>query len=211
MAYVYWIRTEQISDLTDGYIGVTGVGLKGSMKTPEKRLKDHIKTGRFCKFAKKEELIIETIFEGSGKECFAKEKELRPSERIGWNIAPGGEGGYKGNNYVKRYGMPWREKAIQTRNTKLKEGKIKIWCKGKKLTGYNYDAVVANRKDRLPFKYEIKNELTNEICICIGLEEVMNKIRMSKSSAQKISQGKKVNGCPFILVSKQTTTYKEVQ
>lgn len=209
MAYVYWIRTIEITNLSEGYIGVTGVGIKGQSKTPEKRLKDHIKVGRFCKFAKKEQLIIETIFEGSEKECFSIEKELRPTERIGWNIAPDREGGFKGNHYVKKYGMPWREKAIKTRNKRLQEGKIKIWCKGKKLTGHNYDVVVANRKDKLPFQYEIKNEITSEISLCIGLEGIMKHTSMSKSSAQKISKGLRVKGFPYILVSKKTTTYKE--
>ena len=207
MACVYWIRTKEISSLSDGYIGVTGTN--GKNKTPEQRLKEHNKTGRFCAYGTKDELIVETIFSGSDDECFFKELELRPTEKIGWNISPGGLGGNKGNSYVKRNGMPWRHKAIQTRNRKLKEGKIKIWNKGKKLEGYNRNVCIANRKDRLPFQYQLMNEITHEICLCFGLLEIMSKIKMSKSSAQKISRGLRVTGCPYILLSKKTTTYKE--
>lgn len=207
MAYVYWIRTKDINSLSDGYIGVTGT--KGKKKTPEQRLEEHNKKGRFCAFGTKDELIIETIFQGTDVECFNKEIELRPQERMGWNISPGGLGGDKGNSYVKRNGMPWRYKAIETRNKRLKEGKIKVWCKGKKLTGHHYNVVVSNRKDKLPFQYQIKNEITNEIFWCFGLIEVMDKIQMSKSSASKISKGLRVKGCPYILLSKKTTTYKE--
>jgi len=207
VAYVYWIRTKNINSLSDGYIGVTGT--KGKNKTPKKRLEEHNKKGRFCAFGTKDELIIETLFHGTDEECFAKEVELRPFERMGWNISPGGLGGDKGNSYVKQHGMPWRHKAIQTRNKRLKEGKIKVWSKGKKLTGHHYDVCVSNRKDRLPFQYQIKNEITNEIFWCFGLTEVIDKIKMSKSSAQKISKGLQVKGCPYILLFKKTTTYME--
>ena len=208
MAYVYWIRTEDIKDLSDGYIGVTGTN--GKNKTSNERLNEHNKTGRFCAYGTKNELIIDTIFSGSDEECFAKELKLRPTERIGWNISPGGLGGYKGNHYVKQHGMPWREKIIKIRNKRLKEGKTVIWNKGKKLKGHHYDVCVSNRKDRLPFQYKIQNEITREITLCIGLIEIMNLTTMSKSSAQKISQGLKVKGFPFVLVSKKTTTYKDI-
>lgn len=207
MACVYWIRTEKITDLSDGYIGVTGTN--GKNKTPTERLNEHNKKGRFCAYGAKDDLIVETIFSGTDEECFAKELALRPKERIGWNISPGGLGGNKGNSYVKNHGMPWRNKAIQTRNKRLKEGKITVWSKGKKLTGHHYEAVVANRKDRLPWQYKIKNELTNEVYTCFGLTEIMEKIQKSKSSAQKISQGLRVKNCPYTLISKKSTTYKE--
>jgi hypothetical protein len=207
MAIVYWVRTKNIDSIDDGYIGVTGTN--GKNKTPEDRLEEHNKTGRFCKFGTKDDLILETIFSGTDEECFAKELELRPKEQMGWNISPGGLGGNKGNSYVKTHGMPWRHKAIQTRNERLKEGKISVWSKGKKLTGHHYDVVVANRKDRLPWQYEIKNEITNEVYKCVGLMGIMEKTQKSKSSAQKISQGLRVKNCPYILVSKKSTTYKE--
>jgi hypothetical protein len=207
MGYVYWVRTKDIVSLDDGYIGVTGTN--GSGRTPEQRLLQHHKTGRFCAYGKKEELIIETIFSGEDDKCFLKELELRPSERIGWNISPGGVGGYKGNSYVKQHGMPWRYKAIESRKQNLKEGKTIIWNKGKKLTGRNYDVVVANRKDRLPFQYTILNEITGQEYICIGYLDLMKLIDKSKTSAQKISKGLRVKDCPYVLVSKKTTKYKE--
>ena len=48
MPYVYWIKTENIIDTSDGYIGVTS-------KDPAFRLKQHNARGRFCKYGKKEE------------------------------------------------------------------------------------------------------------------------------------------------------------
>jgi hypothetical protein len=208
MAYVYHIRTKNITSTDDGYIGVTGTNKKN--KTPQQRLQEHCKSGRFVSYGQKEDLIVDVLFEGTDDFCFSKEKELRPVERMGWNISPGGEGGFKGNHYVSKHGINWRDKINETRNKKLKSGKIKIWCKGKKLTGKNYDSVVANRKDKLPWEYEVLNQKTNKIYKVIGYNELIKLINMSKSSITKISNGKKVKGCPFVLLSKNTRKYSSV-
>jgi predicted GIY-YIG superfamily endonuclease len=177
MCVVYWIRTKKVTDINDGYIGVTS-------KTPQKRLEEHNKKGRFCFYGKKEDLIIETLFEGSEEECFAKEKELRPSERIGWNIAPGGEGGYKGNHFVRANGMPWNKKAQEKRRQMIKEGKIKV----KGSTDPEVLKEAGKRlKRRAPWQYTIKDKYTGKLHTVFGREGI-SKIIDSAPVGSKINK-----------------------
>jgi len=207
MSYVYWIRTKNISSLNDGYIGVTGIGKKN--KTPQDRLKDHINKGRFCKYCKKEDLILDIIFTGTEKECFLKEKELRPKERMGWNIAPGGEGGYKGNHFVKKHGILWADKIAQTKKELYKSGKIVIWSKGKKLPEHLRLKNIAKLKQKTPYTYTLKNIKTNEIIKLLGFNQIINFLNVSKSSVSKLSAGKKVSGCHWIIIDKKINKFVE--
>lgn len=193
MPIVYWIRTESINDTNDGYIGVTKY-------TKEFRLKQHIKTGRFVKYGSDDELISEVLFEGTIEECFKYEIKLRPIERMGWNIAPGGEGGYKGNNYVKQNGMSWRNKVNKSIKDNYASGKRQPWNKNKVgvQIAWNKGKSVTTK----PYKeYKIKNILTNQIHTIYGQKEVAKLIGLSLSSVGKMLKGIPVKGCNFININ----------
>ena len=92
MPIVYWIHYPEHTDpLTDGYVGVTddfeirlAVHKRNARKNPISP-KDEALIG-----TRSEEIVIETIFEGSASECADEEIRLRPRREIGWNISPGG-------------------------------------------------------------------------------------------------------------------------
>lgn len=161
--FVYWIHTAEMTDLNEGYIGVG--------KNPAKRFRSHVKKGRFCGHCKKDELLQSIIFEGSEEECFAKEFELRPTERIGWNIAPGGEGGFRGNHWSERMEMTWRDKINETIRDSFKTGKREVWNKGKKgvQQGWLKGLHVATKPRGT---YIIKDCLTGQLHECIGIAGV---------------------------------------
>ena len=94
MAYVYWIRLPEHTDiLTEGYIGVTS-------KSPEERFKGHLKD---CKRKDrnpyriqnvlrkyKDVIVVETLLIADLQYCYDVEQKLRPLKKIGWNTAAGG-------------------------------------------------------------------------------------------------------------------------
>jgi len=96
MIYLYHIpHPEHTSDLLLGYIGVS--------KNPRKRFRDHLnpKAKTIVHKAIKSYGITEDqlkiLFEfEEDKEAFEKEAELRPEAFMGWNQAPGGQGGNLG-------------------------------------------------------------------------------------------------------------------
>ena len=105
MAEVYWIRLPEHTDIfSQGYVGVT----KNDSKT---RFRGHLqeaklrncKTSRLHNYLNKygrEGLVVETLVICELDYAFELERKLRPSERIGWNVAVGGKvainpGGYK--------------------------------------------------------------------------------------------------------------------
>lgn len=75
--YLYWIFDKNCTDpQTCGYVGIT--------KNIPSRMRNHRK-----KFSEKEwEYTI--LYEGSRDECLKLEFGLRPTQKIGWNIAYGG-------------------------------------------------------------------------------------------------------------------------
>jgi hypothetical protein len=197
MAFVYHIRTKEITSLDDGYVGVTGTN--NNNKTPLVRLEEHNKAGRFCAYGKKEDLIVDVLFEGPDEECFDLEKKLRPSERIGWNISPGGEGGFKGNHFVKQNGMPWNNKAQQTRRERLESGKIQVWNKGIKLTGEALELACKKLPDRAPWIYTIEHKETKEILTVVG-----------RVGIQEATGWKNINSknFPWVILEKQPKAIK---
>ena len=88
MHYIYWIKKKDHQDiLSEGYVGYSN--------NPERRYEEHKKSNsRLGRVIQKHESNIDLIvvykFE-SEKEALLKEKELRPKQRIGWNIAQGGQ------------------------------------------------------------------------------------------------------------------------
>jgi len=88
---VYWIREQSHNDpMTQGYIGVSG--------NVEKRLASHkgmfSGTNNHLKHAIKkhgwDNLVKSILLIGEKDYCLSIENKLRPSEKIGWNLAVGG-------------------------------------------------------------------------------------------------------------------------
>lgn len=92
MAVLYWLRLPSMTDMTkEGYIGV-------SKTTAEKRYTRHkwfakqssLHVSRaIMKYG--DEILVETLVEGSSEYCFELENKLRPTVDIGWNTAIGGQ------------------------------------------------------------------------------------------------------------------------
>lgn len=104
MAEVYWIRFPEHTDLfSEGYVGVTKTNTKA-------RFRGHLqysksgrgKTSRIVNIIQKygrEGLVLETLVICDLEYAYELEAKLRPEDRIGWNVSPGGEicrnyGGY---------------------------------------------------------------------------------------------------------------------
>lgn len=87
MFYVYWIHTPDQTDiLSEGYVGISC--------QPDRRFKDH-KKGKTNPhltraFAKYSDIVSTIVLCGSEDYCIEVETKLRPTENIGWNVAPGG-------------------------------------------------------------------------------------------------------------------------
>ena len=86
---VYWIHAPEHTDMfSQGYVGVSN--------NAERRFEEHCKapSNRHLAFAIKkygwEALTKAVVFVADLATCLDKERNLRPSEGIGWNVAPGG-------------------------------------------------------------------------------------------------------------------------
>ncbi len=101
--YVYWIHYQTHSDpTTEGYIGVSS--------NPKKRFLYH-SSPRF----NNNSLLFRSIEKGlahqtilyeyaTDRDAYAKELELRPKPKIGWNLIPGGDSKppvHYGNTFAK--------------------------------------------------------------------------------------------------------------
>jgi len=119
--FVYWITPDPSLDIsTCGYVGVS--------KDPAKRHKVHIREGRVPSGTK--QFII---FSGTRKQCFAKERELRPKKGIGWNRAVGGAHGYREGFVMPQsaidksrenrdYGDPWNKGLTHAEDPRIATG-----------------------------------------------------------------------------------------
>jgi len=77
----------------EGYIGITTTeGINGRLYTHFNKLKNnsHPNPKLQNAYNKDSNLIVETIYKGSIKNCIKKEKKLRPYKNVGWNILEGG-------------------------------------------------------------------------------------------------------------------------
>lgn len=118
MHYVYWIRYDTHSDpLTEGYVGV-------SVRPPERFYQHSV--------GDKDSIVRRGIENGAtqeilysydtAEEAYAKEFEMRPTERIGWNLTFGG------NNPPNHYGQDWfRFKGKQPKASCVSCHKVLSW------------------------------------------------------------------------------------
>lgn len=121
---VYWIHLPEHTDYyTQGYIGVS--------KKPITRMKKHISDCingihynphllHAVNKYKQELLLQEIIFFGEEDFCYEFERVLRPSQSVGWNIAPGGHRG-PGRPLGSRLSKESIEKGKQTRKRRKEE------------------------------------------------------------------------------------------
>lgn len=97
IAFLYWIhRKEQTDITTEGYVGIT-------ICSVEKRYGEHVSTSKNDEKRKHyplyramrkygvDSFVVDTVVEGSPEYVILLEKKLRPTPRIGYNIAIGGE------------------------------------------------------------------------------------------------------------------------
>lgn len=115
MYIVYWIRREHHVDInTQGYVGITSCGLP-------QRLYEHRYTNTIVSKAihKYDDIVTEVVHERLTKEqAAAIEFSLRPKERIGWNICPGG--GIPPSRVGKKVSLETRIKLSEIRRGKVK-------------------------------------------------------------------------------------------
>ena len=94
MSFLYWIRLPEHSDITSqGYVGITSKTVqyrfdKHRRYSNNPKTKKYTINNAFLKYA--DELVVETILEGSQEYCLLMEQRLRPAPNIGWNQAQGG-------------------------------------------------------------------------------------------------------------------------
>ena len=91
MSYVYWVHLKKHTDiLSEGYVGITEVGVKERFSThlKESKSKDYPIHKAIRKYG--DELIVTTVCQCSTDYALFLEAKLRPSEKIGWNLVRGG-------------------------------------------------------------------------------------------------------------------------
>jgi hypothetical protein len=94
-AFVYWLhRPEHTDPFTEGYIGVS-TNLTNRLEYHYCTAKKGTHTNSHISraFKKYGEAIHSVILEAPEDYCYEIEAKLRPSKRIGWNIAEGGHRG----------------------------------------------------------------------------------------------------------------------
>lgn len=156
---VYWIHLSEHTDMfTEGYIGITS-------KSPLERFKGHIKATRqgfdyplnraIEKYGNK--LIVQTILIGSKEYCCEIERKLRPEQRIGWNLAVGGD--------KPRLGQIFSEEALKKISAKMKNRNVSMLTRFKRGTPstwliadkiYNYFHTISTSRKKLRDFFNIK-------------------------------------------------------
>jgi hypothetical protein len=109
VAEVYWIRAKHHSDITsEGYVGVSKNSQKrwlyGHKWSHSKDRHDNQHLSNAINKYGWDSLIKTIVLIGEDAYCYEMEKKLRPSEKIGWNLAAGGckppISKYRGETYI---------------------------------------------------------------------------------------------------------------
>lgn len=89
MIKVYWIRHKDHKNVTtQGYVGISG-DLENRLRYHREKNTNKKLRNAMSKYG--DNIITDIIYEfNTTQEALEKERELRPSEFIGWNLAPGG-------------------------------------------------------------------------------------------------------------------------
>ena len=95
LGIVYHIPDPTNQSIEFGYVGVVN-----KKKGIAQRFTEHkgYKSGLMHHYIEKHSITVydvKVLFEGDIKECYQYEKELRPNQCMGWNLAAGGGGPYK--------------------------------------------------------------------------------------------------------------------
>lgn len=133
--YVYVIGKET-NPTGNTYVGVS--------YNPQNRFLEHSKSNEYFvgRAIRKHQLTYSencrVIFEGSANDCFALEKELRPTRNIGWNVSEGGrilseQRNEKISRCFKGRVPPWMHKVHEARKRNgtdpvgARNGRAKSW------------------------------------------------------------------------------------
>ena len=109
IAEVYWIRAQHHTDLTsDGYVGVSKNAktrwLYGHKYAHRKGCHDNPYLANAISKYGWENLVKEVVLIAEEQYCYDIENKLRPTNKIGWNLAVGGckppVSKYRGDDYV---------------------------------------------------------------------------------------------------------------
>ena len=191
--YLYWIRTEEMTDIfTQGYVGI-------SVK-PDYRFTQHknkAKLGKvynkaFLKTLKDGTAIQQIILIGSVSYCKEVENKLRPLFYIGWNVAPGG-----GTGGIYKHGLSGSKVKSVYYNilTKAKESGIKL-C-------YEWDS---SNNGLLRFSEFYKDNVGENQCISVaGLDFIGPNTVKIQSQQEVVADTKR-----SLLFENETYTYKEL-
>jgi hypothetical protein len=120
--YVYHIKNPNDSSIEEGYIGVVN-----KEKGVYRRFLEHASSSKHMKHLIAENNIefnqVEVIFEGDLSDCYALEKQLRPKQKIGWNLATGGGGPYYSEiDDLKKYRSDVQTQRMQNEEIRKKQG-----------------------------------------------------------------------------------------
>lgn len=129
--WVYWIHLPQHTDVsTEGYIGITKAGIKQRYSQHLSEAKRGNKLPLYNAIRKyKDLMVVEQIFAGDYSECLRLEHFYRPTEKIGYNVAPGGSSvnlGRKHSEDSKRKISESNRNRIISKETRLKFSKARI-------------------------------------------------------------------------------------
>ena len=101
MNTVYWIRRKGENDLSQGYIGITSQKVRDRYMA-HRRVPSNVHLANA--FKKYDDIEVVTIVEGLSREdAITVEKQLRPTDYIGWNQNAGGNDPPKATKRAKGY------------------------------------------------------------------------------------------------------------
>ena len=117
---VYWLRLLDHTDpISEGYIGVTSNLAYRLHRHKTKTIKLDTHLARAILKYGWDNIVMDVLYTGTNKECFDKEKVMRPNFQIGWNEAIGGLGGDRSKyiDYRKRKNIGWNYNNLGKNNS----------------------------------------------------------------------------------------------
>lgn len=168
---VYWVYKPDHTDMVkEGYIGVTS-DFKRRMWDHHVKSKtvDNVFQRAIRKYGWGN-LDKRVIFEGTKEECQSKERELRPTEYIGWNVCVGG--------FIPKSPTPEQRAATSAR------------CKGKPGTPHTTEFKEKLSERNKIYTYTIiKPDGSIEVINCLSDWCTLNGIR--QNCMQRVASGKR--------------------